>query len=217
MGKQRADVCTLHNSAASEIICGSLCAAGVQKQNNSLSCRQVLEAIKKFGERSPPPGSEMLEPMAVDIGSRGSITDSFWRLWGGGETRMRAIPATEGIEEAGLIAAPTVLRIFCGDLNCEKSSRSYRLAEEVASRFGLKNVQPDSEATFGNCTESGEAVEYCLTFKPDRARPRVLDYIFADRPAIKATVAPFLNTDVHTKHLFQQVSDHRGVEATFAI
>mmetsp|Transcript_116756 Transcript_116756/g.330293 ORF Transcript_116756/g.330293 Transcript_116756/m.330293 type:complete len:449 (+) Transcript_116756:100-1446(+) len=126
--------------------------------------------------------------------------------------------SSSNVHEEEPLAAPTVLRLFTGDFNNEKNTIPFKYMAAVASdRCGLVDAVPDSEATFGCIEEDGGPSEWLLTFPVDRCRPRTLDHIFADRPAICSRVVPMRNEQLGTRHLYQQVSDHRGVEALFEI
>merc|ERR1712100_446815 len=101
------------------------------------------------------------------------------------------------------------LRIFCGDFNYEKHAMSFKYTTAIASeRVGLVDAVPESEATFGCVEEDGGPSEWLLTFLVDRLRPRVLDHIFADRPACAWKILRMRNEDHATRHLYQQASDH---------
>jgi len=157
---------------------------------NSLGTRQVLEALDWYCKKSPPSISLSMDTTAL------------------GNDTLEAMPNSKG----------PALRIFCGDLNVEKDSRSFRKLTAVAERrVGLFDAVPDSEATFGNVDDDGNPTEWCLTFKMDQKRPRVLDHILADCSPVSASVVAMLNDDQYTHHLYQQASDHRGVEAKFLI
>merc|ERR1712007_166063 len=110
----------------------------------------------------------------------------------------------------------SALRIFCGDFNLDKDTPPFELiSSKLKERLSLFDALPSSESTFGAVNCDSSPTEWLLTFPADRGTQRVLDHIFADRSPIESRVAPLTNDNELTKHLFQQVSDHRGVEAVF--
>jgi len=128
-------------------------------------------------------------------------------------------PAPGGIFANGeeRCGAPA-LRVFCGDFNLDKDTASFKhTASRARETLNLFDVLPASEPTFGAVNVDGSPAEWLLTFPADRGTRRVVDHIFADRLPIEARVTPMANEHEHTRHVFQQVSDHNGVEAVFEI
>jgi len=117
------------------------------------------------------------------------------------------------------------LRVFCGDFNLD--ALGDRMHEAALSCFGiwarerlnLKDVGPHKDAgpTFGCIEADGSPSEWLMTKRNDLGCQKRLDFIYANREGTPGTasVVAMRNDDPNSRHLFQEVSDHRGVAITF--
>eukprot|EP00927_Polykrikos_kofoidii_P027187 TRINITY_DN24015_c0_g1_i1.p1 TRINITY_DN24015_c0_g1~~TRINITY_DN24015_c0_g1_i1.p1 ORF type:complete len:490 (-),score=64.49 TRINITY_DN24015_c0_g1_i1:580-2049(-) len=194
---QRVDICNIHNTASIENTGSGTGLGNFGGTGNSLGARQVLEALESFLEFSPP-----------------VVEDASGQLCG---FDLDEVGKTENdpLVESSSPEPATQLRIFCGDFNFEKDTQSFESVASLAKvRCQMFNVEHNGDGTFGTIEDGGPA-EWCLTFPLDQKRPRVIDYIFADKAARTSRVVPMRNDDKATRHLYQQASDHCGVEAIF--
>jgi len=236
LGAGRVDVLTLHTTSSVESTTAN-CMLG-----NSLGGRQVIEALNWFQRLSPrrcsgpsvaaSPGQSPCAPQAAAIGSSLELRPPL-------PTNVEVMQEIEAEEEdEGLVEEengseevlvdvsrwrssvmlPTALRVVCGDFNLSKDNDDWDALTAAASEHaGLSDAVPDCEPTFGNIDDDGGPTEWLLTFPSDRRFPRVLDHMFADRVPSATRVVAMLNEDPTTHHLYQQASDHRGVEAVFVL
>lgn len=107
------------------------------------------------------------------------------------------------------------LRIFCGDFNLDKNTGEFKQFSLSLRQSNLVDANPTSSATYGVIDSNGKPVEWLLTPSVACDKPEVIDHIFADRLPLSSCVLPLRNDDESSRHIFQQVSDHHAVEASF--
>lgn len=198
------DVLTLHTTSSVETL-----SAGML-EGNSLGCRQAREALNWFTSLSSKGHEVAVSSVGNPILRSGACSK------GEEDMQLMSVSADAQTDQKSQIEAGTaVLRVFCGDFNFEKDTHSFQTLSTDCHQVCLFDAVPNCEATFGNVDVDGNPCEWLLTFSEDRGRPRVLDHVFSNFPAEAARVVAMPNFDCNSHHLYQQVSDHCGVEVTF--